>query len=50
MLIDVDLGHKGPSNLPMVTREHAFMLNGELDIGNRPANIPPITKANMVYC
>ena len=37
----MDLGHKGPSNLPMVTREHAFMLNGELDIGNRPATLTP---------
>ena len=48
MLVDVDLCNKRPANLPLGIGEHEFMLNGEVDIGLIPANIPPINKLNAV--
>ena len=50
MLIEVDLGHKIPSTIPLKIREQMLMLKGEVDIGLRPATIPPIIKVKVLYC
>ena len=50
MFIEVYLGHKIPSNLPLEIGEQELILNGEVDIGLRPANITPINYVNVVDC
>ena len=50
MLIDVDLGNKRSSALPLEIREQELMLKGKLYIGLIPSTFPPITKVNMVDC
>ena len=50
MLVEVDLGHKIPDNLPLSIGGKKLMLKGEADIGLRPATIPPITNMNVVDC
>ena len=43
MLVEVDLGHKRPVNLPLAIVEQELMLKGEIYIGIRPDNLLPIT-------
>ena len=50
MLIEVDLGHKRPATITLAIRKQELMLRVELNIGLRPATIPPITKVNVVDC
>ena len=50
MLIEVDIGHKRPSDLTLEIGEQELMLKGEVDIGFKPATITFLTKANVVYC
>ena len=50
MLVEVDIGHKIPSTLPLAIVEQYLMLNGEADIGIRTATLPPITQVTVVYC
>ena len=50
MLVEVDLCHNRPAIPHLAIGEHKLMLKGEVDIGIRPATIPPITNVNVVYC
>ena len=50
MLVEVDLGHKRPSTLPLEIVEQYLMLKGEADIGIRTATLPPINQVTVVYC
>ena len=47
MLIEVDIGHKRPSTLPLEIGKQELMLNGGVDIGLRKSTITPITKVNV---
>ena len=49
MMEDVDIGLKIQATLPLATMKQMFMLVGEVDIGLRPATIPPITQVGVVY-
>ena len=50
IFIEVYLDHKIPYNLPLEIGEQELILNGEVDIGLSPANIPPINNVNVVDC
>ena len=41
MLIEVNIGHKRPSNLPISISKQGLMLKGEVDICLRPTTISP---------
>ena len=48
MMEDLDLGLKRPANLLFTVVEQELMVMGDLDIGLRPDNIPPITHKIML--
>ena len=50
LLLEADLGHKIPATLPLVIRKQELIFKGEVDIGLRPTNIPPITNVKVVDC
>ena len=50
MMADMDLGLKRPSNFPIATLDKLLVVIGEVDIGPRPATIPPITQVTIVDC
>ena len=49
VLVEVDLRHKRQANLPLTIGEQSLILKGYVDIGLRPAIIPLITKATIIY-
>ena len=50
MLVELDLGHKRQSTVPLTIREQELMLKVEVDIVNIPSTISPITNVTMLYC
>ena len=50
MLIELDIGHKRPSTLPIVMEEQSLMLKVEMNIGLIPVTITPVTKVSVLYC
>ena len=49
-MVHVDIGIKIPANFTLAIHEKILLAMGEVDIGPRPATIPPITHVNMIDC
>ena len=49
-MTDIYSGLKIPDTLPFSIVDKVLIVIGELDIGLRPATLPPITQATMVDC
>ena len=49
-VLEVDIGLKRPSTIPLVTVEKYLMLTGDVDIGLRPSTLPPITQVSEADC
>ena len=49
-MTDIYSGLKIPDTLPFAIVDKVLIVIGELDIGLRPATLPPITQVTMVDC
>ena len=50
MMIDVYLGLKITATFPLVIWDRLLVVMVDVDIGPRPATLPPITQVTMAYC
>ena len=50
MMIDVYLGLKITATFPLVIWDRLLVVMVDVDIGPRPATLPPITQVTMSYC
>ena len=50
ILVDVCLSHKRPATLIFEIWEHDLMSKLDVDIGLRPATLPPIIQVTIVDC
>ena len=49
-MTDIYSGLKIPDTLPFSIVDKVLIVIGELDIGLRPATLPPVTQVTVVYC
>ena len=49
-VVEVDIGLKRLATIPLEIMEQELMFPVEVDIGLRPATLPPITKVTVVDC
>ena len=47
---EAELGLKRPATLTLSMVNEVLMVMGEVDIGIRPDDLPPITHVGVVYC
>ena len=50
MIAEVDIGLKRPATFPLTKLDKLLVVIGEVNMGTRPATLPPINQATMVDC